>query len=112
MNWLVAVFLSLALVSCGEGEPREVPLAILAQQPSSFDGTRVATRGVVRTFAEPRHYWIEDEDLNRVEILPQEQIASYLDERVRVTGWFSYGPQQGRKLTLERVETIDRPRFE
>ncbi|PWG61913.1 hypothetical protein DEM34_14410 [Spiribacter halobius] len=49
------------------------------------------------------HYWIEDEDLNRVEIRPGERIAPYVGDRVRVTGRFSYAPDAGRVIEADAV---------
>ncbi|QEA37762.1 glucose-inhibited division protein B [Pistricoccus aurantiacus] len=103
--WLVLIGLTLALTACGEERPAEVPLPVLVSQQAEYQNALVATQGVVRSFDNPRHYWIEDEDLNRVEILPQEQIAPYLGQEVRVVGRF--GLDNGRKLTLERLETVD-----
>ncbi|QTF90858.1 hypothetical protein [Halomonas sp. BM-2019] len=102
------VFLMAAvLAGCG-GDTRasEVPLAVLAGNPEAHDGSRVATEGVVRHFEEPLHYWIEDEDLNRVEIFPHDEIAPHLGERVRVEGEFAFSRGEGRRLTLERVEVL------
>lgn len=104
--------LSLALLllwlgGCG-GEPdlAEVPLPVLANEPAAHDGRRVATQGVVRHFEEPLHYWIEDEDLHRVEIFPHDEIAPHLGEAVRVEGAFEFSPSEGRRLTLERVTRL------
>ncbi|MDY7115201.1 hypothetical protein RAN53_02455 [Halomonas sp. SSL-5] len=107
----LSLFLLLPLVSwlagCG-GEPglAEVPLPVLAAEPATHDGSRVATQGVVRRFEEPLHYWIEDEDLHRVEIFPHDEIAPHLGEAVRVEGRFAFSPDEGRRLTLERVTRL------
>ncbi|MFQ3787079.1 hypothetical protein [Halomonas sp. A29] len=99
--------LVLAACSDSSGEVREVSLAVLVNQGTQLDGSRVATQGKVRHFEDPLHYWIEDEDLNRVEIFPQEQIAPHLGETVRVVGEFEYSPTQGRRLTLESIEPVE-----
>jgi hypothetical protein len=111
MTWRQGLWVGaciMALTACGGGNDRvsEAPLAVLASNPEAHDGTRVATDGVVRHFEEPLHYWIEDEDLNRVEIFPHEAIAPHLGDPVRVVGHFEYSPEQGRRLTLERVEPL------
>ncbi|MCG6657958.1 glucose-inhibited division protein B [Halomonas campisalis] len=96
-----------ALAACGgEDAPREVTLAVLAADPAGHDGAVIATQGEVRHFDDPLHYWIEDADLNRVEIFPHEAIAPHLGERVRVVGEFQYAPAEGRRLTLESVEVL------
>ncbi|MGJ7456332.1 hypothetical protein [Halomonas sp. RA08-2] len=102
------LLMALALAGCG-GDPRssEVTLAVLAGNAEAHDGSRVVTEGVVRHFEEPLHYWIEDEDLNRVELFPHDAIAPYLGERVRVEGQFAFSREEGRRLTLDSVETLD-----
>lgn len=103
-----SLILLLWLSGCG-GDPRasEVPLAVLANQGEAHDGDRVATQGVVRHFEEPLHYWIEDEDLHRVEIFPHDAIAPHLGERVRVEGEFAFSREAGRSLTVDSVEALD-----
>lgn len=104
---LILPLLLLWLVGCG-GEPdlAEVPLPVLANEPAAHDGRRVATQGVVRRFEEPLHYWIEDEDLHRVEIFPHDEIAPHLGQEVRVEGRFAFSPSEGRRLTLDRVTRL------
>ncbi|MGC3872894.1 hypothetical protein ACPF7Z_06450 [Halomonas sp. GXIMD04776] len=99
--------LLITLVACADDRPAEVPLSILALQQAAYEDKHVATQGVVRTFETPRHYWIEDDGLNRVEVLPQERIAPYLGKRVRIIGRFHYGQNEGRKLEIERIEALD-----
>ena len=52
-----------------------VPLPMLVNNPAAFDDRHIVTQGVVRHFNDPLHYWIEDEQLNRVEIFPHQEIA-------------------------------------
>ncbi|SEM08369.1 hypothetical protein [Halomonas daqiaonensis] len=106
---LAAMLLAgLLLVGCdGEAPVTEAPLPVLVNNPEAHDDSRVATQGVVRHFEEPLHYWIEDEDLNRVEIFPHERIAPHLGEAVRVKGHFRFSPREGRRLTLESVERLE-----
>ena len=107
------LFAVLTLAGCSDEESvAEVPLPVLATRPAAHDDSHVATRGVVRRFEAPLHYWIEDEDLHRVEIFPHERIAPYLGEAVRVEGHFRFSPEEGRRLTLERIERLsgDEPR--
>lgn len=99
----------LALAGCADAtsEARNASLAVLVNQAEQLDGSRVATQGTVRHFEDPLHYWIEDEDLNRVELFPQERIAPHLGETVRVVGNFEYSPTKGRRLTLESIEPVE-----
>lgn len=101
--------LGLAACSGQENDVRDVSLAVLVNQAEQLDGSSVATQGVVRHFGDPLHYWIEDEDLNRVEIFPHELIEPHLGETVRVVGDFEYSPTEGRRLTLASVEPVVRP---
>lgn len=95
----------LALVGCGGNEKvHEVPLAMLTKSSAAYDDSQVVTRGVVRRFEDPLHYWIEDDELNRVEIFPQERIAPYLGEVVVVEGLFRFSATEGRRLTLTDIE--------
>ncbi|WP_192034615.1 hypothetical protein [Halomonas sp. YLGW01] len=102
----------LALAGCGGAdEVMPVPLPVLAAEPAAYDGKRVATSGVVRSFAPPRHYWIEDQDLHRVEIVPPERVAAHLGREVSVVGRFRFTPDAGRRLEVEALEplTVDEP---
>lgn len=105
---LPALVLVMLLGGCNNGDasPREVTLAVLAANSSAHDGHRVATQGRVQTFETPRHYWIEDIDLNRVEITPHALIAPYVGKRIRVVGDFTYSREDGRMLRLEGAESI------
>jgi hypothetical protein len=104
---VAALLVTLLLVGCGDDETiSEVPLPVLATNPAAHDENRVATQGVVRHFEDPLHYWIEDEDLHRVEIFPHKMIAPHLGESVRVVGRFRYSTSEGRRLTLESLERV------
>lgn len=103
INSLVAVLIAaLVLVGCGE-KPNQVSLAVLTESAASFDNSQVITRGIVRRFEAPLHYWIEDEGLNRVEIFPQERVALFLGETVFVEGHFRFSETEGRRLTLTKI---------
>lgn len=107
-RYLVVVVCVSLLGACGGvgTGPNEVTLEELTVEQESYDGQLVTARGVVRTFDDPRHYWIEDVDLNRVEIVPQEEISPYLGEEVRVVGRFTFRNDEGRRITVEEVEVV------
>ena len=96
----------LAVGGCGEAGEREVPLYVLAGEGSAHDGERVVTQGVVRRFDDPLHYWIEDRDLNRVELFPHEAVENYLGQSLRVTGTFRLAERGSRRLTVTHLETL------
>lgn len=101
----VGLLAALSLTGCGSDadKPQPATLAVLTANSSAHDGQSVATSGRVRSFDEPRHYWIEDIDLNRVEIKPHELIAPHLGKEVDVIGDFSFSPKAGRLLQVESV---------
>mgnify|MGYP006272865195 CR=1 FL=1 len=106
MAWLLAAALLLAGCS-GDPRPRPVPLMALHAQPSSFHGETVTTEGVVRRFEDPLHYWIEDEQVRRVAVVPADAVADHLGQRVRITGRFTHDAEQGRRLQPQQVEVLD-----
>ncbi|BBB29906.1 hypothetical protein [Neptunomonas japonica] len=105
INALLAVLIAaLVLVGCDSTEePKQVSLAMLTESAASFDNSQIITRGIVRSFEAPLHYWIEDEDLNRVEIFPQERVALFLGEMVLIEGHFRFSATEGRRLTLTKI---------
>lgn len=106
---MVAMLLMVTLISGCRGQLTvTVPLSILVNNPAAFDDRQIITQGVVRHFDDPLHYWIEDEELNRVEIFPPQEIAPYLDESVEVEGQFHFSPNAGRRLILTRVDQLPR----
>ncbi|MBD3895114.1 glucose-inhibited division protein B [Halomonas sp. ML-15] len=98
---------TLAVGGCGGDGKREVPLYVLASEGSAYDGQRVVTQGVVRRFDDPLHYWIEDQDLNRVELFPHEAVADHLGQQVRVSGTFRLGESGGRRMTVAGLTVLD-----
>lgn len=61
----------------------------------------------MRTFDDPRHFWIEDADLNRVELWPSGSVEPRLGERIQVEGRFTFRDGEGRRITVEDVEVLD-----
>ena len=99
-----ALAVMLLLAGCDYRDaPQGAPLRALAAEPESYQGSLVATSGVVRGFDDPEHYWIEDDDLNRVALKPVENVEAHLGKRVRVTGVFHYQENAGREIELESI---------
>ena len=95
------------LVGCqGEPTPTRLELADLARFSEQYDGERVSTAGHVRTHPDPEHYWLEDEDLNRVVVHPDSAVKSLVGERVRIVGPFRFSRDKGRSIKAEEV-TVD-----
>lgn len=95
----------IGLAGCDYAEaPQAAPLRMLVAQPGDYQDELVTTAGTVRHFQEPLHYWIEDDDLNRVALEPMENVEPYLGKRVRVTGVFHYQENAGRRIQLESIQ--------
>jgi hypothetical protein len=96
------------LLGCsgGDGPPSEVALVDLVVEQDTHEGELVTTEGVVRTSDEPRHYWIEDDDQNRVELVPQDRVSPHLGDRVEVTGRFTFRDDEGRRIEVDQLEVL------
>jgi len=72
--WRRAAVLALCLLvlaGCsGESTPTRLELVDLARFTGQYDGEWVSTIGHVRSHPDPEHYWLEDDDLNRVAVHP------------------------------------------
>ncbi|MBA6411795.1 glucose-inhibited division protein B [Parahaliea sp. F7430] len=102
---IAIVLLASFLLACdGQTKAKQVSLSVLVASQSDYDDSQVITTGVVRRFEEPLHYWIEDEDLNRVEVFPHDKIAPYLGEVVELEGRFLFSATAGRRLTLTEIK--------
>lgn len=102
---LLATLCLAVLVGCGRSsDPTEVSLAELAERPAAYNGRVVRTRGTVRGFDDPRHYWLEDENMNRVGLIPVDRVAPHLGRQITVLGQFSYARDQGRRLRVGTIE--------
>lgn len=95
----------LVLAGCGrEAEPTRLELADLARFTEQYDGEKVSTTGHVRSHPDPEHYWLEDDELNRVAVHPDSAVKKLVGERVRVLGVFRYSREKGRSIEAEAVE--------
>jgi len=96
----LALAAALLAAGCADPEPRvtEATVEDLARFPDTYQGRRVAASGTVRMHPSPEHYWIEDDALHRVEVLPPEAVSSRVGEQVRVEGRFRYAPDRGRAI--------------
>lgn len=105
-----AVLLALSACAAEPTGPEPVTLAELAAQQEQHDGTFVVTEGIVRTYDTPPHYWIEDVDLNRVELVPMKDVEGLVGHEIRVVGRFSFQDDRGRVITVDDLEVLrERP---
>ena len=107
---LLARMLLLGSVICGlngcGGEPTEVTLRQLSRHQEDYDRRLVSAEGVLRTHAAPRHYWIEDDAFNRVELEQAEDLLEFVGTRIRVQGEFRYAPDRGRRIVVQRLTRL------
>ncbi len=107
---LAGFALVLALVACGSpGVPTDVELRVLASEQEAWDGRLVHVEGTLRTFEEPRHYWVEDAELHRVELVPDDGLGLLVGRRVIVEGRFTFADDEGRRITIENLEPFGTP---
>jgi hypothetical protein len=112
-RWLV---LCLAVVGVGvlgcagdRSEPRVVTLAELVAEQDAYDGSMVMVEGTVRTYDQPRHYWIEDVEQHRVELFPHDLVEDLVGHQIRVTGRFTFVDDRGRGIDVEELDVLTEP---
>jgi hypothetical protein len=93
----------LAAVSCGSSAI-DASLGQLVRRQQAYDGRLVITRGVLRGYDTPEHYWIEDAQGNRVELIGLTRPVSRLGSQLRVEGRFLYALDRGRRIEVIRFE--------
>lgn len=99
------------VLACGPNTdvPRTVTLADLVADQDRHEGSLITTDGIVRTYDEPLHYWIEDAAQHRVELFPHERVEVLVGHRVRVTGRFTFDDDRGRAIDIDDLEVLDAP---
>jgi hypothetical protein len=97
------MLMTLAACTGGGDRPVDVSLAKLAADEEVYDGKLVRTRGVVRTFESPRHYWIEDRYPNRVALEPEDVVAVLVGQEVQVVGRFGFDDRKGRVIEVTEI---------
>ena len=106
----IALACLLVISACEQGaEVREVTLSNLVEGSEHFIERPVRTQGVVRSFPEPLHYWIEDDALNRVGLTPETLVEGLEGSQVRVTGIYRFQQGQGRLIEVEQLEVLSAP---
>lgn len=99
------LLLCAVIAACGQSSPR-VSLEKLSDEQKFRDGDTVVVEGRVAMAEEPLHYWIEDGDFHRVGLRPDDAVADQVGEDVRVRGTFSYSPETGRWIQVERITLV------
>ncbi|MBE0509123.1 MAG: DUF4105 domain-containing protein [Gammaproteobacteria bacterium] len=85
---------------------QRLSLSLLLLQQDMYQGQWVHSSGVVRGFADPEHYWIEDNQLRRVAIEPSALALPWLGQVVEVFGRFQFYPEQGRLIELDAIRPL------
>ena len=81
-------------------------LSSLSAAQKDFNGRRVIVSGTLRTFDAPRHYWIENEALDRVALEGAIDLAPLVGQTVKVQGMFHYNMESGRLIEVEELLTL------
>jgi hypothetical protein len=109
LRWPCLILLTMLAVACGDAESTatDLRLADLVRFQDRYDGETVAITGVVHSFSDPEHYWVEDDRVNRVRIEPHAAVSDLVGEHVRVIGRFEYASGKGRVIHARNVEVLD-----
>ena len=97
----------LALAGCGTDEAVPTTLPALAERPDRWDGREVVVRGIVRSYPEPRHYWIETTDADRVALAGDADLEPLVGWTVDVRGTFRYDRTAGRRILVRRIDATE-----
>lgn len=107
LSRILSIVIVTLLSGCGETKPVETSLAALAESQVHFNGRLVRVSGTLRTFDEPRHYWIENEDLDRVALEGRDDLAARVGQDVEVVGTFKYSRNTGRKIEVRQLTQVE-----
>lgn len=106
-----ALTAALAFLSsaCG-GEPQQVSLAELAREQEEFSGKAVVTSGRIQRFEGPSdpYYVLQDQEQNRVALIPTRRAAPFEGDAVMVSGTFEVKEGLGRVIEIETIERSPR----
>lgn len=106
----IATFLLPALAACGngdDGEPEPVTLGQIVADQASYDGDLLRIEGVVVGFENPEHYVVEDEQQNRVQLMPTDEAAAFEGEQIVVVGRFAFSEDEGRRIEIDEIEAAE-----
>ena len=99
------------LVGCGVSAPVKTTLSALSEAQKDFDGRLVTVSGTLRTFVKPRHYWIENESLDRVALEGTLNFEMLVSQTVTVQGMFRYSIETGRRIEVDELFAVERSAF-
>ena len=105
-EFLPVLIVAIALSGCGDPPPVQTTLAALKASQADFSGRQVVVSGTLRTFDSPRHYWIENEALDRVALEGADELAPLVGQTVEVSGTFVYDRNAGRRIVVQQLRTV------
>ena len=103
---LFALVVLTLLFGCGDPAPVRTSLPALTAAQLDFDGRFVVVSGTLRTFDSPRHYWIENDALDRVALEGAGELAPHVGQTVEVSGIFSYDRNVGRRIEVKELRVL------
>ena len=104
---LQAFATTLLLAGCGESAPVKTTLSALSEVQKDFDGRLVMVSGTLRKFDMPRHYWIENDALDRVALEGSINLAPLVSQTVTVRGMFRYDSEAGRRIEVDEFVALE-----
>ena len=104
-RYLFALIVAGLLWGCGDPAPTRTSLSALTASQLDFNGRHVRVSGTLRTFDSPRHYWIENENLDRVALIALEDLAPLVGQTIDVSGIFVYDRNAGRRIEVKQIRT-------
>ena len=104
---LMAFAITLLLVGCDASAPVKTTLSALSEVQKDFDGRQVIVSGTLRTFDMPRHYWIENDALDRVALEGTINLAPLVNQTVTVRGLFRYDIEAGRRIEVDELVALE-----
>jgi hypothetical protein len=104
---LMTFAITLLFVGCGASAPVKTTLSALTEVQKDFDGRQVIVSGTLRTFDTPRHYWIENDALDRVALEGTINLAPLVSQTVTVRGMSRYDSEAGRRIEVDEFVALD-----
>lgn len=103
----MAFAITLLLVGCGATAPVTTTLSALSEFQKDFDGRQIIVSGTLRTFDMPRHYWIENDALDRVALEGTINLEPLVSQTVTVRGVFRYDSEVGRRIEVDELVALE-----
>lgn len=100
------LMITAVLYGCGDPAPVRTTLSALKAAQLDFHGQHVLVSGTLRTFDSPRHYWIENENRDRVAVVTGDDLAALVGQTVEVSGTFVYDPNAGRRIEVVKLQPM------